>query len=207
MDLKCNRLSTPTTQQGMSDDAIHVDAIHRRTDPDRRYAVGFPANRHRSRFFSGRRRMTISREDRVERIEQVAALISDNYRTNSEGMLINANDLARMLVDAALRSQGGQADVRQDGEIAKHVSAYLGFEGIDAEDVAYLRNLIASQAPSEASSGVEELTKQAIVAISGQNWSDTKLTDGEIACIEMAVMFTLRASPPPSASQANEKDK
>lgn len=114
---------------------------------------------------------------------------------------------------AALRSQGGQADVRQDGvqrikeacaQVAdraaqKQSELFNPMRAAMAEEIAKsIRALtLASQAPSEASSGVEQHElEQAFTLIQVR---------GNAAAYEIAgkMLEKLAAAPPPSASQAS----
>lgn len=64
--------------------------------------------------------------DLVERIEHIAALISDEYRTNSDGILLNEHDLAKKVIEAlgytSLRAQLAAAEaelqVQRDSQIS-----------------------------------------------------------------------------------------
>jgi hypothetical protein len=156
------------------------------------------------------------------------------------------------LIVAALRSQGGQADVRQDGnadepsvrdtalalmierfagevercehgdlliniansirEFASTIKAksrgpsdwHDGYEeGLrDGEKIARELSPLASQAPSEASSGVE---RKALERIARYPFDDPPSREDVVIIRELAT--TALASPPPSASQAKESSE
>jgi hypothetical protein len=136
----------------------------------------------------------------------VAALRSSAV---SEPQMRNMTTAEGALVQQALLASGDLAESEparySEEALAKflyeHCNLLQGHARYAATTLLEEYNIRPARTEPQASAeSITNITKRAIAAIEGQNWTDNPLTDEEKNLIEMAVMFAVRSTQPQSLS-------